>query len=107
MSRVGCSPVRGAGSAGFTLFEVLIVMVVITLSIAAISTLYHGPSGATQVKTSALLAASRLRDLRSSAMSSGKERVATIDINERVIRFSDGRAPVELNKSITMAVTGA
>jgi general secretion pathway protein H len=40
-------------------------------------------------------------------MSSGKESVATIDIGERVIRFSDGRPPVELHKSITMAVTGA
>lgn len=82
-------------------------MVVITMSIAAISTLYRAPSGSTQVKTAAHLAASRLRDLRSAAMSTGTERIATIDIGERVIRFSDGRAPIELNKSITVAVTGA
>jgi general secretion pathway protein H len=107
MSPAGYSGRQEAGSAGFTLFEILIVMVVMTMSIAAISTLYRSPSAGTQVKSAALLAASRLRDLRSSAMSSGRERVATIDVGERVIRFSDGRAPVALDKSITVAVTGA
>ncbi len=82
-------------------------MVVITMTIAAISTLYRSPSSGTQVKVSALLTASRLRDLRTSAMSTGSERAATIDVAQRVIRFSDGRAPLELSKTIDVAVTGA
>jgi general secretion pathway protein H len=82
-------------------------MVIIIMSIAAISTLYRAPSGAKQVKAAALLAASRLRDLRAAAMSTGSERVATIDVGERVIRFSDGRTPIKLNNAIDIAMTGA
>ena len=51
--------------------------------------------------------ASRLRDLRAAAMTTGSERVATIDVNSRAVRFSDGRAPLELSHTIAIAVTGA
>jgi general secretion pathway protein H len=102
MSRAGCDK-----CAGFTLFELLVVMVVLTMAVAAVSTLMRGPSSGTRVKAAALLAASRLRDLRSAAMATGSDRVATVDVGERVIRFSDGRSPLDLGRSIAVAITGA
>ncbi len=95
------------GSSGFTLFEMLAVMVVMAMMIVATSTLYQRPSSGTQVKAAALMAASRLRDLRSLAMSTGQERAATIDLDRRIIKFGDGRGPLEINREIALAVTAA
>lgn len=107
MSRAGCSAKNTRDILGFTLFELLVVMAVIAMAVVAVSTLYPSPSSGTQVKATALLAASRLRDLRAAAMTTGSERVATIDVTRRVIRFSDGHAALQLNRAIAVAVTGA
>jgi general secretion pathway protein H len=94
-------------NAGFTLFELLVVMVILGMVMVAVSALYRTPSAGLQVSAAAQLAASRLRDLRAAALTSGGERSATIDVNARVIRFSDGRAPLRLARSIAVSVTGA
>lgn len=99
---------RGApANAGFTLFELLVVMTVMAMAFVAVSALYKGPSAGVQVKAAARQIASRLRDLRAAAMTTGSERVATVDVDGRAVRFSDGRAPLELARSIAIAVTGA
>jgi general secretion pathway protein H len=85
----------------------LAVMVVLGMAIVAVSALYRAPSGGVQVKASAQLAASRLRDLRATALSTGSARSATFDVEARLIRFSDGRAPLQLSRSVALAVTGA
>ncbi len=103
----GNRTLSATADAGFTLFEMLAVMVVIALTAAAIATLYRAPSGAQQVKTEALIAASRLRDLRSNAMTSGTEGAATIDVERRTIAFSGGITPVLFSKSISLEVTAA
>jgi general secretion pathway protein H len=95
------------GDSGFTLFEVLAVMAIVAMIAAALSTLYRSPSAGVEVRAEALLAASRLRDLRASAMAAGRERLATIDAASRVIRFNDGRDPLVLGRSIVVAVTAA
>jgi general secretion pathway protein H len=82
-------------------------MVVLGMAIVAVSALYRAPSAGIQLRAAAQLAASRLRDLRATALMSGSERLATIDVNARAIRFSDGRAPLQLARSIDVAVTGA
>jgi len=105
MSRAGSSSASGA--AGFTLFELLVVMVILGMAVVAVSAVYRKPSAGIQLKAAARLTASRLRDLRASAMATGRERVAMIDVGGRRIRFSDGRAPVDLDRSITVAVTAA
>lgn len=107
MLRAGSRAKNTAANLGFTLFELLVVMAIIVMAAAAVSSLYRSPSSGTQVKAAALLAASRLRDLRAAAMTTGSERVATIDVNNRVIRFSDGHAALTHNRSIALAVTGA
>lgn len=105
--RAGNSRIDASGSAGFTLIEVLAVLVIIAMTVAAISTLYRSPSGGAQIKTAALLAASRLRDLRANAMTSGNERVAIIHVDERAMEFSDGSAPISFSRMMRMEVTAA
>ena len=107
MSRAGSRAMARRGEAGFTLFEMLAVMVVLGMAIVAVSALYQGPSPGVQVKAAAQLTASRLRDLRATALSTGSARTATIDVNGREIRFSDGRPSLQLGQSIGVAVTGA
>jgi len=107
MLRAGFRVRNSSGNLGFTLFELLVVMAIIVMATAAIVSIYRSPSSGTQVKAAALLAASRLRDLRAAAMTTGSERVATIDVNKRVIGFRDGHAALKLNRSIAIVVTGA
>lgn len=100
-------PADRRGEAGFTLFEILIVMTIAVMALASVSVLYRKPSGASQVKAAALIAASRLRDLRAAAMTSGEERVAEIEPVARLLHFGDGRASLQLGPAIEIAVTAA
>lgn len=113
MSRAGCD---GAGSpplprhdprAGFTLVELLAVMMLASLVAAAISVAYRAPSPGAQLKTLVHVTASRLRDLRASAMAARAERIATIDTARRVIGFGDARAPLALQRGVAVSVVAA
>ncbi len=105
--QAGSSQTDASGSAGFTLIEVLAVLVIIAMTAAAISTLYRSPSGSAQIKTAALLAASRLRDMRSNAMTSGSESFAAIDVDRHTMQFSDGSAPIAFSRLMEIEVTAA
>lgn len=108
MSRAGNRfQIAGQADAGFTLFEMLAVLVIVALTTAAISTLYRTPSGASQVKAAALLTASHLRDLRSGAMTTGTETVAEIDTANRILSFGTHIAPLQLSPSVELEVTSA
>ncbi|HVJ76798.1 MAG TPA: GspH/FimT family pseudopilin [Hyphomicrobium sp.] len=107
MSRAGSNPPTSDRSAGFTLFEMLAVLVVMTLAASAISTLFRSPSGGARLKTESLLAASRLRDIRSGAMISGSDRVAVIDVEHRAIEFGNGIPPLAFSPSIDLDVVSA
>jgi general secretion pathway protein H len=108
MLRAGNKRSIGARSdAGFTLFEMLAVLVIVAMTTAAISALYRTPSGASQVKTAALLAASHLRDLRSGAMTTGSETVAEIDTANRILSFGARISPIQLSPSVELEVTSA
>jgi general secretion pathway protein H len=107
MWQTGCSREEGSCNAGFTLFELLAVIIVLAMAMVAVSTFAGAPSTGIKLKTAAQMTASRLRDLRAAALSSGNERQAAIDVNARTIRFSDGRQRLQLDRSITLAVTGA
>lgn len=107
MSPAGSNRSHADASAGFTLFEVLAVLVVIALSAGAISTLYRSPSSGAQLKTASLLAASRLRDIRSGAMISGADRVAVVDVQRRAIEFGNGIPPLVFSQAIDLDVVAA
>ncbi|WP_045836334.1 GspH/FimT family pseudopilin [Hyphomicrobium sp. 99] len=94
-------------AAGFTLFEVLAVMVVVGMMVVALSTFNRPGTAALELKAAAMQTASRLRDLRSVAITKGKDRVALIDVNAHWVEFNDGRAPVTINRAIAVAVTAA
>jgi general secretion pathway protein H len=96
-----------SGEAGFTLFEMMIVMVIVAMTMASMSLLYREPSGASRAKAAALHAASRLRDLRAAAMVSGSERFAEIAPSKGILSFGDGRAALLLDPSIEITVTAA
>ncbi len=107
MSQAGCSGERGQCNAGFTLFELLAVMIVLAMAMVAVATFMSSPSAGLKVKAAAQLTASRLRDLRATALATGSELAAAIDVNARTIHFSDGRVPLQLDRAIAVAVTGA
>jgi general secretion pathway protein H len=100
-------PDQRSGEAGFTLFEMLIVMTILAMAMASMSMLYREPSGASRAKAAALLTASRLRDLRASAMTNRSERYAEIVPSKGVLSFGDGRAALRLDPSIEISVTAA
>jgi general secretion pathway protein H len=93
--------------AGFTLMELLVVMLLVAMTVTAVTSVYRAPSSGAQVKSAAMHVASRLRDLRSAAMQTGTQRLAEIDPTARVVRFSDGRTPLVLNRTLNIAVTAA
>lgn len=107
MLRAGSKSKDYSGEAGFTLFEMLAVLVIVALTAGAISMLYRTPSSDAQLKTASLMAASRLRDIRSGAMISGTDRVAVIDVVSKSIEFSNGISPLKLPLSIDLDVMSA
>jgi general secretion pathway protein H len=111
MWRAGCEgadlPPPGDAQAGFTLMELLAVMMVASLVMGAISVSFREPSAGAQLKTLASVTASRLRDLRASAMAARAEQVAVIDTARRVIGFGDARAPLALQRGVALSVTAA
>lgn len=87
--------------------ELLATMLVASLVIGAISVAYRAPPPGAQVKTLAHVTASRLRDLRASAMQARAERVAIIDTARRVVAFGDARAPLTLQRGVAVSVVTA
>ena len=94
------------GEMGFTLFEMLIVMAIVGIAMLAVSG-FQGSGANVQAKSTAVTIASKLRELRASAMSTVSERVATIDTNSRTMRFGDGRNALKLHDSIAFDVISA
>ena len=95
------------GEEGFTLLELLLVISILVLSLSAVSSFFNSSSTGTELKTAALLTASRLRDSRVAAMNSHSERVVHLDMKTRQIRFGDGRAALELKRIIDVEVVAA
>lgn len=107
MSPTGCRESYAPCDAGFTLFELLVVMALMAMTVVAVSAFYRPSSSGLQVKAAARIAASRLRDLRAAALSTGTERVAVIDTATRTLHFGTAGAPLPLARSVSMTVTGA
>lgn len=107
MSPTGYSGPTHSARSGFTVLELLVVMVVVTVAASSVLVLYRQPSASTEVKSAALVTASRFRDLRALAVNTGTQRVAHIDVARRAISYGDGRAPLHINRAISMSVTAA
>ncbi len=107
MSRTDDGTRSDRSQSGFTLLELLLVMIIASLATASILVLYRGPSSDTELRAAALMTASRFRDLRVTAVETGTQRIASIDVERRLIRYADGRAPLQIDPAITVTVTAA
>lgn len=100
-------PVSRPNEAGFTLVEILAVMSIAAIAVGAISFALRNPSPEMKAKNAAMMTASRLRDVRATAMARGEERVVQIEPVKRLIRSADGRPDLRLDPSLDIAVTSA
>ncbi len=70
-----------AGQHGFTLLEILIVLVIGVLLVALVPPLLSGMSGATELRSAARQLAAGLRNARNEAVARQQEAVLTLDLD--------------------------
>ena len=83
-----------AGQHGFTLLEILIVLVIGVLLVALVPPLLSGMSGATELRGAARQLAAGLRNARNEAVTRQQEAVLTLDLERR--RFGVTGDPREI-----------
>ncbi len=83
-----------AGQHGFTLLEILIVLVIGVLLVALAPPLLSGMSGATELRGAARQLAAGLRNARNEAVARQREAVLTLDLERR--RFGVTGDPREI-----------
>ncbi len=91
MSRVAT---RRAGQQGFTLLEILVVLVIGVLLVALVPPLLSGMSGATELRGAARQLAAGLRNARNEAVTRQREAILTLDLAQR--RFAVSGDPREI-----------
>jgi len=91
--------------AGFTLLEMVAVMMIVALVAGLVVTLTPG-SGRAQLKSTALDAASLLRRERQGAVLTGHVRAVSLDPERRVL-VGDGGRTVAIPRDIVLDVMGA
>lgn len=92
---------------GFTLFEMLAVMVILSLVFAAVPIAARSTSPIAKAKNDAATISARLRGLRAAAIATSGQKFAVVDIAKRQIRFDDGRAPITIDRALSISVTSA
>lgn len=91
-----------AGQHGFTLLEILIVLVIGVLLVALVPPLLSGMSGATELRGAARQLAAGLRNARNEAVTRQQEAVLTLDLERR--RFGVTGDPREIALPESMAL---
>lgn len=79
--------------AGFTMIEMLVVMVIMGLAFSLVPPLFSSGQSATEIKAAARKLAAGLRQARSEAVASRQERALLLDVEQR--RFVIGGNPRE------------
>ena len=92
---------------GFTLFELLIVMTILAISIGAVFTFYRPNSGVTTLKALASQIATKIRDTRIAAIYSQRDQLVMVDIDKRNFIFQNGKSNIILPRDIKLTMTGA
>lgn len=85
---------------GFTIIELLVVMVVMAMAYALAGPMVTAGATGTELKASARQLAAGLRKARSDAISRRREAVLTVDIEARQFRLSDDQRVYQLPKSV-------
>jgi general secretion pathway protein H len=85
---------------GFTLLELLVVMAIIALILAFIPGFVLRGQPGLDVDVAARAVGDALREARSQAVLRNREQVFALDVEERLFRAGERRAPVQMAKNI-------
>ena len=91
-----------AGQHGFTLLEVLIVLVIGVLLVALVPPLLSGMSGATELRGAARQLAAGLRNARNEAVARQREAVLTLDLERRRFGVTGDPREIALPEGVTL-----
>lgn len=101
------TPVSARGSAGFTLLETLVVVVIVALVAAIAWPRISTPSPSLLVRTTALRLAADLRSARADAMRTGATQTVTVDPARRMVWQNEDGRPRRLARAVRISVSGA
>lgn len=108
MARTRTSPAgEGPAAAGFTLLELLVVLAVIGVILAAIPGFMLRGSPSTDVEAAARVIADDLRRARSRAVLENRDQVVTVDVENNRIRPADGAPLRQVDRAISLGLTSA
>lgn len=96
-----------SGEAGFTLIEVIAVLVIAALLAGALAFVARPTGGAAQLKALAGTIAAGLRHTRGRAIKRGRELVTRIDIGKPRIEWGTKRPALNIRRGIAIKVTSA
>jgi general secretion pathway protein H len=85
---------------GFTLLELLVVMAIIALILAFIPGFVLRGQPGLDVDVAARAVGDALREARSQAVLQNREQVFALDVEQRLFRAGERRAPVQMAKNI-------
>ena len=91
-----------AGQHGFTLLEILIVLVIGVLLVALVPPLLSGMSGAAELRGAARQLAAGLRNARNEAVTHQQEAVLTLDLERRRFGVTGDPREIALPESVAL-----
>ena len=91
-----------AGQHGFTLLEILIVLVIGVLLVALVPPLLSSMSGATELRGAARQLAAGLRNARNEAVTRQQEAVLTLDLERRRFGVTGDPREIALPESVAL-----
>ena len=93
---------KRVGQHGFTLLELLVVLVIAVLLVAVVPPLISGMSGATELRSAARQVAAGLRFARNEAVTRQREAVLTLDLSKHRFAVSGDPREIALPKSLSL-----
>lgn len=99
MSRMATKRV---GQHGFTLLELLVVLVIAVLLVAVVPPLISGMSGATELRSAARQLAAGLRFARNEAVTRQREAILTLDLSKHRFAVSGDPREIALPESLSL-----
>lgn len=91
-----------AGQRGFTLLEIMVVLVIGVLLVSLVPPLLSGMSGTTELRGAARQLAAGLRSARNAAITRQREAVLTLDLAQHRFGVSGDRRVVALPEGVTL-----
>lgn len=93
---------KRVGQHGFTLLELLMVLVIAVLLVAVVPPLISGMSGATELRSAARQLAAGLRFARNEAVTRQREAVLTLDLSKHRFAVSGDPREIALPESLSL-----